>query len=133
MSEIEETKDDSIPFFPDHALTELRVVWWMVGIVVVLGIVGLFFPVGLGPQADPMETPLHVKPEWYFLAVYQLLKFIPKTIGALTPVLAMILIVIVPFLDRKPDKSPRATRMRFIGTVIFVVILVAMTIWGEVG
>jgi quinol-cytochrome oxidoreductase complex cytochrome b subunit len=133
VSDIEETKDDSIPFFPDHALTELRVVWWMVGLVVVLGIVGLFFPVGLGPQADPMNTPEHVKPEWYFLALYQLLKYIPKTVGVLTPIIGLILVAIWPFLDRKPDKSQRATRIRLIGSVVFVVILVAMTIWGEVG
>ncbi len=131
MSEdIQET--ESIPFFPDHVSTELKVVVGILAIVVLIGLWGLIHPVGLQEPADPMNTPLHVKPEWYFLALYQLLKFIPKTVGAVAPVLALGVLMLWPFIDRKADQTPRARRIRLIVTSILVVILIALTIWGEV-
>jgi quinol-cytochrome oxidoreductase complex cytochrome b subunit len=86
--------------------------------------------VGIGDPADPMNTPAHVKPEWYFLSLYQLLKFIPKTIGAVLPVILVGLITIWPFIDRKPDTSPRIRRIRFIFAAIGVIVIIALTIWG---
>jgi cytochrome b6-f complex subunit 4 len=126
------TEKDSIPFFPDHVRTEFRVVLGILVVVLAVAVWGLIQPVGLGTPADPLDTPAHVKPEWYFLALYQLLKFIPKTIGATLPVLAVIVLILWPFIERKPDKSSRIYRYRFIFVAIALVILVAMTIWGEV-
>jgi quinol-cytochrome oxidoreductase complex cytochrome b subunit len=123
---------DTIPFFPDHVRTEFRVVIAIMIVVGVIGGVALFRPVGLGDPADPMNTPAHVKPEWYFLALYQLLKFVPKTTGVVVPILAIILLTIWPFLDRKPDKSPRTARNRLIIITVFMIVLIALTVWGEV-
>lgn len=125
-------EDESIPFYPDHVRNEARVVLGLTILVVVVGLIGLFLPVGLGEPADPLNTPAHVKPEWYFLALYQLLKFIPKTTGAVLPVIALLILTIWPFLDRKPDRSRRATRIRLIGVILALVILIVLTIWGEV-
>jgi ubiquinol-cytochrome c reductase cytochrome b subunit len=91
----------------------------------------MLFPVGLQPPADPMDTPAHVKPEWYFLALYQLLKFIPKTIGALIPVLLVLMLALWPFFDRKQD-TKKATRIRLIAVTAGLILLIALTIWGEV-
>ena len=134
MSEAEINKqDETIPFYPDHVKTEFYTVIGTTVIVLVIGLVGLFYPLGLGAPADPLNTPAHVKPEWYFLALYQLLKFIPKTTGAVTPVLAVILVAIWPFIDRKPDKSRRSYRIRGIFVAVAVIIMIVLTIWGEVG
>jgi ubiquinol-cytochrome c reductase cytochrome b subunit len=102
--------------------------------LIIIGIVGLFFPVGLGEPANSMVTPDHTTPEWYFLALFQMLKLecISKTIGALIPVVLILVIAIWPFLDRKPDKSRFATRNRMIISAIIVAILIIMTILGEV-
>jgi len=95
MSEVNEKKNEgTIPFYPDHLGTEIRVVWVLVGLAVVIGLITFFNPVGLEEPADPMVTPDHVKPEWYFLALYQLLKFIPKTVGVMLPILGVLLILI---------------------------------------
>jgi quinol-cytochrome oxidoreductase complex cytochrome b subunit len=126
-----ENTEKTIPFYPDHLKTEARVVLAMIAIAVVFGVLGLFFPVGLEHPADPMDTPEHVKPEWYFLAVYQILKYIPKTAGALLLPLAMILALIYPFIDRKEDNK-KQMRIRVIGSVIFTIALVVLTIWGQV-
>lgn len=131
MSE-ENQEIQSIPFYPDHVSTELKVVAGILFVVVLIGLWGLMRPVGLQEPADPMNTPLHVKPEWYFLALYQLLKFVPKTVGAVTPVIALIVLMLWPFFDRKADRTPRARRNRMIATSILMVILIVLTIWGEV-
>ena len=128
----EEHEENSVPFYPDHVTLEAKVALGFTILVVIIGVIGLFYPLGLGTPADPMDTPLHTKPEWYFLFLYQLLRFIPKTIGAITPVLAILLIAIWPFLDPKPDTNKKMKRYRIWFSVISVVVIIALTIWGEV-
>lgn len=123
---------DSIPFYPDHIRTELLVMGGLLIGALIIGALGLFFPVGTGEPADPMNTPAHVKPEWYFLSLYQLLKFIPKTIGAVIPVIAVILIAIWPFIDRKAEVSKRNRNVRIAVVVLLLIAFIALTIWGEV-
>ena len=134
-----EKEQDSIPFFPNHFMTEFYVVIGIVVLAIVIGALGMLFPVGLQAPADPLDTPLHVKPEWYFLALYQLLKYVPSTVlGIEGPmfavtmmVVAVLVVVIWPFLDRKED-SKKAMRIRAIITVVGVILAIALTIWGEV-
>ncbi len=76
-----------------------------------------------------MVTPEHVKPEWYFLGLYQLLKYIPKTIGVLLPIIGLMVVFIWPFLDKKAD-TKKQRRIRMIGSAVFMVILIALTLWG---
>ena len=132
MSADNTNKDDTIPFYPDHILTEFWVAVGFLVIIIIIGLIGMFSPVGIGDPADPMDTPAHVKPEWYFLALYQLLKFIPKSAGAVGPVIALILLTLLPFIDSKPDKSKKSQRIRFYTVLVLLVISIALTIWGEV-
>jgi cytochrome b6-f complex subunit 4 len=134
-----ETEKDSVPFFPDHFMTEFYVVVGIVILAIIIGILGMLFPVGLQPPADPLNTPLHVKPEWYFLALYQLLKYVPPSIlgingpmfAVVAIVLALLAVTIWPFLDKKAD-SKKAMRIRGIGVAVFVVLAIVLTVWGEV-
>jgi quinol-cytochrome oxidoreductase complex cytochrome b subunit len=134
-----EQEKDSVPFYPDHVKTEFYVVLGILGLAITIGVLGLFFPVGLQEPADPLNTPMHVKPEWYFLALYQLLKYIPPKVlgidgtifGVTSIIIALLVVVIWPFLDNKPDNK-RAIRLRTIVTIIGVIAVIAMTIWGEV-
>lgn len=133
MSEITHVKDDdSIPFYPEHVTTEFKVTVGITILVVIIGILGLLSPVGVGDPADAMNTPAHVKPEWYFLALYQMLKFVPKTFGVMVPVVGVVILALWPFLDTKQETTKKPTRMRFIVMAIAVVVVIAMTIWGEV-
>lgn len=139
MAETQLPKDETIPFYPDHVRTEFYVTIGILVLVFIVGILGLIKPVGLGEPADPLNTPLHVKPEWYFLALYQILKYIPsqvlgiqgKVIGAVLPVVLVGLIALLPFLDRKPDQSRRNYLIRGILVAVLMIILIALTIWGE--
>jgi quinol-cytochrome oxidoreductase complex cytochrome b subunit len=132
MTEVEsQSSENSVPFYPDHVTIEAKVVVGVTIIALVVGIIGLFFPIGLGEPADPLNTPAHVKPEWYFLGLYQLLKYISKTAGAVLPVIAVGVLTLWPFIDRKPDTSTKTYRRRAIFVAGFLVILIVMTIWGE--
>ena len=134
-----EKEKDSIPFYPDHIRTEFYVVIGIMVLVIIFGVLGMLFPVGLQAPADSLNTPLHVKPEWYFLALYQILKYIPPQVlgisgpvfGVVTILLAVVAIFLWPFLDKKED-SKKAMRIRLILSIIGVIIAIAMTIWGEV-
>ena len=128
--QLPETKA-TIPFFPDHITTEFIVTIGILGIFVIVGVVGLFSPVGLQDPADPMNTPNHVKPEWYFLALYQVLKYVPKTSGALAPVILVLVILLWPFIDWKNDSRKAQVRRR-IFVIVASVVIIALTIWGEV-
>lgn len=128
----ENQSEKSVPFYPDHVALEAKVALGAGILVIIIGIIGLFAPVGLGAPADPMDTPEHVKPEWYFLSLYQLLRYIPETVGAVIPVVVILGLIILPFLDNKPDSSKKNTRTRFWISLIVMIVLVALTIWGEV-
>ena len=134
-----EQEKDSVPFFPNHFMTEFYVVVGIVILALVVGTLGMLFPVGLQAPADPLDTPLHVKPEWYFLALYQLLKYVPSSIlgiegpmFAVSMMVAAVLVVTIwPFLDKKEDNK-KAMRTRAIVTVVGVILAIALTVWGEV-
>lgn len=128
----EKQEENSVPFYPDHVTVEAKVALGFGILVVLIGVLGLFFPIGSGTPADPMDTPIHVKPEWYFLFLYQLLRFIPKTIGATAPVIAILLLAVWPFLDSKPDSTKKSSRIRLWFSAAVILIIIALTIWGEV-
>jgi cytochrome b6-f complex subunit 4 len=122
----------TVPFWPDHLLYEAKVALWFGIGLLIIGIIGLFIPVGLGDPADPMVTPEHTKPEWYFLALFQLLKYLPKTFGAVLPILLILGIALLPFFNNQPDTSRITSRNRLIITIVAVVVIVFLTIIGEV-
>jgi quinol-cytochrome oxidoreductase complex cytochrome b subunit len=132
MSHEQLDKEETIPFFPDQFMREFRVVIGIMGIAVIIGILGMINPVGLEEPADPFNTPAHVKPEWYFLGLYQLLKFVPKTTGVLIPIVGVVLLAIWPFLDRKKETDRKMVKIRGIMVAIGMLILIALTIWGGV-
>ena len=129
MTEGESTPEEkTIPFFPDHIWTEAKVVILIMVIMIIVGIMGLIIPIGLESPADPMVTP-HVKSDWYFLFLYEMLKYVPKTIGVLIPIIGLILIVIWPFLDRKGD-TLRARNVRWIIVIVGSIVVIGLTIMG---
>ncbi len=101
-------KGEGIPFFPHHLLKEGVVFSLLIGALITLIIL---WPVELGEKADPFVTPKGIKPEWYFLPTYQLLKYFPKTLGLFVSLLPPLLLLLLPFLDRTPERHPRRRRV----------------------
>ena len=97
-----------VPFFPVHVAKE--------GVVAVLLLAGLvtlsvLAPWEIGEAANPLSTPPHIKPEWYFLPSYQLLKYFEGPWGAFLGIIACSVpfgvLLLWPFLDRGMERHPR--------------------------
>lgn len=116
-----------IPFFPNYILDE--VIAWYVALALLIVLASLL-PAGLEEQADPLNTPAHVKPEWYFLSLYQALKFVPRVVGVIAPAVGLALLLLVPFIDRGEGRSVRSRWGAVAVGAAVVVVIVALTIWG---
>jgi quinol-cytochrome oxidoreductase complex cytochrome b subunit len=118
------------PFFPHYLIDEL-IAWYV--ILAVLVVLASLFPAGLEGQANPLQTPAHTKPEWYYLGVYELLKLVPdKLLGILIPIVGVGLLVVWPFLDRSPEVLVRRRKLVVGAATLVILGLVALTIWGYV-
>jgi quinol-cytochrome oxidoreductase complex cytochrome b subunit len=117
----------AIPFFPHHVLKEGVIFCVMIGVLVTLIIL---WPVELGEKADPFVTPEGIKPEWYFLSTYQLLKYMPKLIGILVSLIPPLLLLLWPFLDRSPERHPKK---RPVAVTIGVLGLLLALVFGVLG
>jgi cytochrome b6 len=101
-----DTAKRAMPFFPNFFLRDL--VGWLCALGV-LAALAAYFPAELGKKADPFQpAPIGIKPEWYFMAMFQTLKLLPSHIlgieGELLGVLGFgligMILVAMPFLDR---------------------------------
>lgn len=120
-------KGTGIPFFPHHLLKE-GIVFCLLICVLVLLIV--FLPVELGEKADPLKTPEGIKPEWYFLPTYQLLKYFPKTLGLFVSLIPSVLLLVWPFLDRGTERHPKK---RPLAVSIGILALMTALVFGVLG
>jgi cytochrome b6-f complex subunit 4 len=128
MSEGEPDREEkTIPFYPDHLWNEAKLALGILILVVAVGILAQWFPVGQGEPADPMNTPAHTKPEWYFLFLYQILKYLPKTLGVILPILALMILIAWPFFDRRED-TKRARSVRVVLAIIGVAAIIILTL-----
>jgi quinol-cytochrome oxidoreductase complex cytochrome b subunit len=107
-------------------------------ILSILGLVlaaAFLFPPGVGEEANPFVTPPHIKPAWYFLFVYQGLKYFPKETGVLLfLVLVPAAFTLLPLLDRTPPQALHPLR-RPLATALFLLGLgawAALTVLGWV-
>jgi ubiquinol-cytochrome c reductase cytochrome b/c1 subunit len=82
--------------------------------------------------ANPDQTPAHIVPEWYFLPFYAILRSVPnKLLGVILLVLAIVVLIIFPFLVN--DSALRATSFRPIFKFLFWIFLVNCFILGWIG
>ena len=95
-------------FFPDLIVEDAIVSTLVILLVIALAVA---FGTPLEGQADPTNTGYVPRPEWYFLFLFQLLKYFPGSVEwvgvAVVPALFFIFLIVLPFLDRGPRRSPR--------------------------
>jgi quinol-cytochrome oxidoreductase complex cytochrome b subunit len=92
----------------------------------------IFLPAALGVRANLLAMPEGSKPEWYFLFLYQYVRFVPPVVGAVTPVLLLALLGAWPFLDRNPARSPRKRVLALLLVIAVVISILLLTYMGWV-
>nr|YP_008593560.1 cytochrome b [Thyrsitoides marleyi]BAN83515.1 cytochrome b [Thyrsitoides marleyi] len=105
-------------------------------LLMALALLALFFPNLLGDPdnftpANPMVTPPHIKPEWYFLFAYAILRSIPNKLGGVLALLASILVLtVVPFIH---TSKQRALTFRPISQFLFWALIANVIILTWIG
>ena len=128
-------KSKTMRFFPNFLLRDL--IGWILAIGVLAALAAIF-PWELGKKADAFApAPAGIRPEWYFLFMFQTLKYLParilvfdgEVVGILAFGLGALVWFLIPFLDRK-GASPRT---RFVFKVFGVVVVIYIVVFTIIG
>lgn len=132
---LQDTPQRTVPFFPNILYKDI-IIWLLVlGITVTLATV---LPPEIGKKADPLApAPENIKPEWYFLFLFQTLKLFPGEILGLNGEMIVIALVscgilfflLIPFFDKKSVSGQKSSLFTWIG-ICYVLYFVVMTIVG---
>lgn len=117
-------------FYPKQLLMDMG---FAMLIIVGLGLAAYFWPAELGPKADPSDTQFLPRPEWYYIPVFQYLKYwqgSTAVIGILIiPAILGALLVGLPFFDRNLERRPWK---RPISIGVFTAVLIALGVLGVI-
>ena len=115
-------------FLPRYMMGEAML--WLIGLAILL-IVAVLHPWELGPAYDitkPVEPPAGVHPEWYFMFLYQTLKYIPEWAAVALYNVVLIFWAFVPWLDRKAKRGERSPLFTWIGIIAIAGMAVLTTL-----
>lgn len=113
-------KQLSEPFYPRQVVID-----GVFALLIILVLAGLatFLPFALGPEANPADTRYIPRPEWYYIPIFQWLKYWPGALSfigiVVIPGIVAFLFASVPFLDRRMERRPWK-RPLAVGTYVFV-------------
>ncbi|HEU5395510.1 MAG TPA: cytochrome bc complex cytochrome b subunit [Candidatus Methylomirabilis sp.] len=125
----------TMPFLPNFLLRDL--VGWLSALAAMAALAA-YFPAELGQKADPFApAPVGIKPEWYFMFMFQTLKYLPATIlgieGEIVGVVGFgvggLFLLLIPFLDRRTARGEPSRFFTGIGIAV-IVYMVALTYLG---
>nr|AQM52181.1 cytochrome b [Lepus europaeus] len=117
------SNSDKIPFHPYYTIKDAL---GFLMLILLLMLLVLFSPDLLGDPdnytpANPLNTPPHIKPEWYFLFAYAILRSIPNKLGGvLALVMSILILAIIPFLHMSKQRS---MMFRPISQVLFWILI----------
>lgn len=124
----------TMPFFPNFLLRDL--LFWLI-VLNLLAMLAVFFPWELGKKADLFASaPAGIRPEWYFLFMFQTLKYFPaklwivdgEVFGILLFGVAGILWLLVPFWDRKSSRGEKNRVITYTGLFVVIYIIIFTTL-----
>ena len=132
LREYQILKEQGKPFFPyavfKDSVMALIMAVIMIGLTLLLG-------AELGPQADPTTTTYVPRPDWYYFFLFELLRIIRDpnwlimaTIGI--PTIALVLLVLLPFYDRGPERNPAKRPIAMTAMTMTIVAMGYLTILG---
>src|SRR4030043_2395614 len=101
LEKYHEEKETGVPFFPHIVFKDV-----IVSVIIFILLIGLAYFIGapLEERANPADTSYTPRPEWYFLFLFQLLKYFPgkfEVVGVVViPAIAILVLFFLPILDR---------------------------------
>jgi ubiquinol-cytochrome c reductase cytochrome b subunit len=108
------------PFYPRQVVIDGT---FALVIIAVLAFIAHFLPFELGPKANPADTRYLPRPEWYYIPIFQWLKYWPGSLSFLgvvvIPGLVAFFFASLPFLDRRMERRPWK-RVIAVGTYTFI-------------
>lgn len=126
-------KEDTIPFHPYYTIKDL----FGLSVFLLVYCAFIFFAPNFFGEPDnyipanPMVTPPHIVPEWYFLPFYAILRSIPDKLGGVLAMFSAVLVLaVLPWLDRSPIKS---SRFRPYHKKLYWVFIVNLFVLGWIG
>lgn len=126
-------KVDKVPFHPYYTLKD---VYGLVLFAIFFGIFVFFYPNTLGHpdnyiEANPLVTPPHIVPEWYFLPFYAILRSIPDKLGGVICMgLALVVLFLLPHIN---TSEIRSSQFRPIHRKLFWLLLIDSVLLGWIG
>src|ERR1700682_1460146 len=124
----DDSDDEMIVSFPEFVFKEFIAA---VAMTVFLIIVSIWLQAPLLGLANRGMTPNPSKAPWYFLGLQELLsRFPPLMAGVAFPTFVIVLMILVPFLDRNPSRRPSERKVAIILFALYTTIVVALVIIG---
>jgi menaquinol-cytochrome c reductase cytochrome b/c subunit len=132
LQEYEVLKKKGKPFFPYAVLKDSTMALVVVVVVIVLA---LIMGADQGPKADPTTTSYVPRPDWYFYFLFELLRVIkpPYLVPVATviiPTIAMVLLLLLPFYDRGPERRPERRPIATTAGLMTIVAIAYLTYLG---
>lgn len=133
LEEYKKEKAKGVKFYPDIIYKDL-----LISFGIFLLLVGLAIYVGVAnePPADPSDSAYIPRPEWYFLFLFQMLKYFPGQIEwigtTILPGIAVLALLLLPFYDRSPFRYWRKRKLAVFVMSAVVIGIVALTIVAAV-
>ena len=132
LREYEQLKKKGKPFFPYAVLKDSAMA---LVVFFVIAFMALMLGAELGPKADPTTTTYVPRPEWYFFWPFELLRVIkpPELVPVATvgiPTLCMVLLLLLPFYDRGPERRPERRPIATTAGILTIVAMAYLTFLG---
>jgi menaquinol-cytochrome c reductase cytochrome b/c subunit len=132
LREYSQLKNKGKPFFPYVVMKDS--VMAAITLVVII-VMAIFLGAELGPKADPTTTTYVPRPEWYFFFLFELLRIIkpPELVFIATigiPTICMILLILLPFIDRGPERHPLRRPIATTAGVATIAAMAYLTLLG---
>ena len=129
MDKYHAEKEKGVPFFPDIIFKDTVVILIVFLILIALA---YFFGAPLEERANPADSNYTPRPEWYFLFLFQLLKYFPGNLEVLgvvlLPTLGIIALFLLPFLDRSAKRYFMKRPIVNIATVLVLAGIIFLTV-----
>jgi ubiquinol-cytochrome c reductase cytochrome b subunit len=123
----ERARQGSEPFYPRQVYMDAVVI---LGVFLTVVALAMTVPFPLADRADPADNTFTPVPEWYFLFFYQFLKYMSGPLEPLAtwvlPALFVLGLLLLPFLDRNPERRPLARPVAVSAGVAFLAVVFAL-------